>query len=174
MQNARVFYSDSIHAPALLLKSFLYDLKTGIEVLPIQHFLVQGWPVPQLQPTLVLCLILTWRALSQEGWTGITLLLLSLVLGFLMNLSEAALWDTVEPLLAELARRIWRGWSKAPTQPGACKAERVTARASILAGDPARAAAATAFTQAELDALGAAGIKPWDPQAQAALKRLGW
>ena len=44
--------------------------------------------------------------------------------------------------------------------------------ASILAGDPARAAAAAAFTQDELDALAEQNIKPWDPEARAALKVL--
>ena len=83
---------------------------------------------------------------------------------------EASLWDTVEPKLVSW----WRGFWRIEVRPPLATAERVTARSSVLAGDPARAAAASAFTQEELDALAAAGIKPWDPAAQAALKRLGW
>ena len=35
-----------VKAPALLRGSFLFDLKRGVEVLPIQHWLIQGVPVP--------------------------------------------------------------------------------------------------------------------------------
>lgn len=132
-------------------------------------------PVPQLSPMLVLCLAITFRALSIEGWVNWTSLVpLTAVLGFLMDLAESALWDTLEPFLIGMSgfgagRRVATQHSKAsePTQ-------RVTAASSIHAGDPARAAAASAFTQTELDALAAQGIKPWGTEARAALKALGW
>ena len=62
--------------------------------------------------------------------------------------------------------------SKAASSASDPPAQRVTAASSILAGDPARAAAAAAFTQDELDALAEQNIKPWDPEARAALKVL--
>ena len=54
------------------------------------------------------------------------------------------------------------------TMPG----ERMTAAAAIASGDPVRGAAASAFTQKELDALACIGVKPWEPQAREALEKL--
>ena len=54
------------------------------------------------------------------------------------------------------------------TVPG----ERMTAAAAVASGDPVRGAAASAFTQKELDALAVLGIKPWEPKAREALEKL--
>ena len=53
----------------------------------------------ELSPMLFVCLVVTYRALSHEGWSGVGLYLLTPILGFLMNLVESALWDTAEPFL---------------------------------------------------------------------------
>jgi hypothetical protein len=119
----------------------------------------------------LLCVGVTYRALSQMAWSFWARIAGSPILGFLMHLVESALWDTIEPFLIGQAgfgagEQVW------VNPPGASRGEeRVTAASSVRAGDP-RAAAASAFTQAELDVLAAHGIKPWDPEAQAALKRL--
>ena len=46
MQNPQFFSSRSSMAPRLLRHSFLFDTVTQNEVLPLQHFLIQGWPAP--------------------------------------------------------------------------------------------------------------------------------
>ena len=51
MQNAEIgWYSDSKLAPRLLRGSCLYDVVTDKEVLPLQHLLIQGFPVPGWAP----------------------------------------------------------------------------------------------------------------------------
>ena len=135
-------------------------------------------PVPMLTPCVLLCFVVTYRALLLAGWPFWGKLVLTPPLGFLMNLVDSALWDTIEPFLVGQPG-FGRGRqvpSRAPkgSQPGervtaASPSERVTAASSILAGDPTRAAAASAFTQAEIDMLQQQGMKPWDPEARAAL-----
>ena len=56
-------------------------------------------PIPAVSPMLILCLMVTYYALSEAGWSGVLLLLLSALLGFLLNLAESAFWDTLEPFL---------------------------------------------------------------------------
>ena len=125
-------------------------------------------PVAQLSPCLVLCIAVTAGALWQQGWSSRWLLLLSPTLGFLMNLVESALWDTLEPFLVGKPG-FGAGQQVEVHRECGASGERVTAASSVLAGDPSRAAAASAFTQLELDTLAAHGLKPWDPEAQAAL-----
>jgi hypothetical protein len=50
MQTAEFAYNDSDLAPTLLKDSWLFDLISLQEVLPIQHLLVQGFLVPGLVP----------------------------------------------------------------------------------------------------------------------------
>ena len=116
---------------------------------------------------LFICLVATWRDLLLAGYESwYSLLPLTAVLGFLMNLAESALWDTLEPF-SPLAKAGFGAGTRVPV-----RGERVTAASSIAAGDPTRGAAASAFTQLELDTLARAGIKPWDASARAALKKL--
>ena len=134
-------------------------------------------PVPQLSPMLVLCFVVTFRALLHEGWVGwYSLAILTALVGFLMNLAHSAFWDTLEPFL--VGTPGFGAGKRVPSKlPRAVEEEpvhRVTAASSVRMGDPVRAAAASAFTQRELDALAAQGIKPWDPEARAALEALGW
>ena len=66
----------------------------------VATFYVLPRPVPQLSPMLILCFVVTFRALVHEGWESWTsLLVLTAVIGFLMNLAESALWDTLEPFM---------------------------------------------------------------------------
>lgn len=123
-------------------------------------------PLPQLSPCLILSIGVAARELWHHGWSLVWLSLLSLPLGFLMNLVESALWDTLEPFL------VGKPGFGAGLQVPMASTERVTAASSVLAGDSLRAAAASAFTQVELDTLASHGIKPWDPEARAALKKI--
>lgn len=126
------------------------------------------YAVPQLSPMFVTCVFVCWRALSSAGWTSwFALPLCSLLLGGLQNLAQSALWDTLEPFLVGDPDH-GRGVQRLVPQ----SSQRVTATSSIRGGDPTRGAAASAFTQHELDQLAARGIQPWDPAAQEALKRL--
>ena len=43
-------YSSSRNAPRLLRGSYLYDLVSNREILPLQHLLIQGFPVPGWAP----------------------------------------------------------------------------------------------------------------------------
>ena len=109
-------------------------------------------------------------AVGRNGRAELRGMLDSLDLSAVENrVAQSALWDTFEPFLIGApgfgaGRRVEVPLSKS----------RVTAASTIAGGDADRAAAASAFTQAELDALAARGIKPWDPEARAALKKLGW
>ena len=50
-QNAEHFFHGLSHvAPRLLKKSMLYDLVSNKEFVPVQHWLIQGYPVPGLVP----------------------------------------------------------------------------------------------------------------------------
>ena len=144
----------------------------------VASFYLLPRPVPQLSPMLILCFVVIFRALVHQGWESwAPLLLLTSILGFSMHLAESALWDTVEPFLMFGMFGFGAGRQSVKTRSSASGRGdplRVTAASSVLAGDPTRARLASAFTQAELDALAAHGIKPWDPEAQAALKSLGW
>lgn len=117
----------------------------------------------QLSPMLVLCFVVAYRGLSAEGWSGLSLLVMTLPVGFLQNLVLGALWDTLEPVLCTLT-----GLGEVERVKKA--AQRVTAASSIRAGNPARGAAAAAFTQQELDRLAAHDKRPWDPDVQACVR----
>ena len=45
-QSADMFYQDTPLAPRLLRHSLLYDLVKEEEIIPLQHLLIQGFPVP--------------------------------------------------------------------------------------------------------------------------------
>jgi hypothetical protein len=124
--------------------------------------------VLRLSPTLLVSMFATHGSLVEARWAGWSLWVATALLGFLMDLIESALWDSLEPYI--IGQKGFGAGSRRRVDQGA-GGERVTAASSIRGGDPARAAAASAFTQAELDAL-SRGIKPWDPQANAALKKL--
>ena len=128
--------------------------------------------VPQSMRRVSLCLLLcffaTGRALANNGWSGIALVLLTVVLGMFMHLAESAMWDTFEPFL--VGQPGFGAGTQIPHPPDGV--QRVTAASAIRKGDPDRAAAASAFTQAELDALTAQGIMPWDAKAKEALRKL--
>jgi len=47
-QNADFMFNKSTMAPCLLSCSMLFDLASDREVLPVEHFLIQGFPVPGL------------------------------------------------------------------------------------------------------------------------------
>ena len=48
LQQNIMYFNQSIYAPSLLQKSHLYDVVAMREVLPIEHLLIQGFPVPSL------------------------------------------------------------------------------------------------------------------------------
>ena len=136
-----------------------------------------------LRPILTLlgCFVVTYRGLVDEGWTGWSLYLLTLPIGFLMNLVEGALWDTLEPFLIGqegfgqgTEKVVQRSTGTKPSGSAAEEGPRVTAASAVHSGDPTKAVAASAFTQAELDVLASNGVMPWDPQARAALEKLGY
>ena len=100
-----------------------------------------------------------------------------------MNLSHSAFWDALEPKLIGQqgfgegrTKKIKLDANGKPMSPEdlavATSIARVTAASAVASGDPTKGAAAASFTQRELDLLAKCGINPWDPAAQAALKRL--
>ena len=93
-----------------------------------------------------------------------------------MNLAHSAFWDALEPKLIGKEGFGTGEVRKVPRRPmdgvNVASAHRVTAATAVASGDPQRGAAASAFTQAELDIMTLHGIQPWDPQARDALKRL--
>ena len=123
-------------------------------------------------------------ALESDGWSANWMrYVLSAVCGGLLNLAHSAFWDALEPKIIGKegfgqgkARAMKIDTNGKPMDPQdlalAQSIARVTAASSIASGDPAKGAAAAAFTQSELDILASKGIRPWDPAAQAALKRL--
>ena len=82
--------------PSLLLKSLLPW---------VAAFYLLPRPVPQLSPMLLLCIGASYLALSVKGWTGWALPLMAVPLGFVMNLVEAGMWDSLEPLLVRCSPR---------------------------------------------------------------------
>ena len=61
------FFSDNQYAPSLLQRSQLYNLVTMKEVLPIEHFLIQGFPVPGLAEDR-LSKFFPFKSLVQAKW----------------------------------------------------------------------------------------------------------
>ena len=125
---------------------------------------------PRLPMCIGVCVFASYRGLVAAGWTGWSLYAVSLICGFLMDLAESALWDTMEPFI--FGQEGFGEGKKQPVKLSSQDAQRMNAAASVKAGDPARAAAASAFTQKELDALAAKGFKPDD--LAALQKKLGY
>ena len=132
--------------------------------------------IPAYASHLALAADAYWSA----GWVK---LVLSAVSGALMNLSHSAFWDALEPKLIGQqgfgegrTKKIKLDANGKPMSPEdlavATSIARVTAASAVASGDPTKGAAAASFTQRELDLLAKCGINPWDPAAQAALKRL--
>ena len=162
----------------LPLSTLIVWLPVWVAAFYLQRLSTGSSIIDRIQMPLFGSLYVSYRGLISEGWVGWKLYVAMWPVGFLMNLVESALWDTFEPFLigqegfGQGTAKLKPLSSKAASSASDPPAQRVTAASSILAGDPARAAAAAAFTQDELDALAEQNIKPWDPEARAALKVL--
>ena len=153
--------------PSTLLWSMVWSFPAWVAAFYI--------PLPKVKLLAVTGYAAHCALLNDAYWemTGLHIVF-SLFCGMSLNLAHSAFWDALEPKLigkerfgAGEIRRVPRRQSD-----GVATASRVTAATAVAAGDPQKGAAASAFTQAELDTLTLHGIQPWDPQAQDALKRL--